>query len=94
MLDVLALFAPLLSYAVFWEIIWMQWFWNLKKKSTKLNIERWQFALRNCLIGDDLMEDFAKVFLEHYKRQANQPCVLLVPRGLAYGSSPRFSAFL
>lgn len=48
----------------------------LEKKEAKLNIERWQFAVMNRLIGDDLMED---LFLEHYKWQANQPHVLLVP---------------
>lgn len=42
----------------------------------KLNIERWQFAVMNCLIGDDLMEE---LFLEHYKWQANQPHVFFVP---------------
>lgn len=45
----------------------------------------------NRLLGDDMMEDFVEVFLERYKWQANQPRVLLVPRGLAYGARPRFS---
>lgn len=57
----------------------------------QLNIERWQFSVMTRLIGDDLMVDFAEVFLEHYKWQANQPLVRVVPRGLAYGMRPRFS---
>lgn len=51
-------------------------------KSTKPNIERWQFAVLNCSIGDDLMEDFVEVFLERYKWQAEPtPCPRSSPVG-------------
>lgn len=58
---------------VFWEMIWVRRFG--KKKAQNFNLERCQFAAMNRSIGDDLMEDFAEVFLAHYKWQANpSPC--------------------